>query len=134
MCLWLWSYVFWRCVCVCVFICVIESPSIYLFVSFKGLGTRVCGIYGVCVFRVLGGWSLVTIGRIKGVSMFEEGEYGGLVYLHLKVYLILRALIDNVNLSLRSYGPRGMNVFWKDSFFEAYETCYMEGPWKKNNV
>jgi hypothetical protein len=32
---------------------------------------------------------------------------GGMVYLHLKVDLIiLRGLIDNVNLSLRSYGLR----------------------------
>jgi hypothetical protein len=89
------------CVCVCLYTCVYlcHWKFIYLFacVVFKGFGTRVCGIHGVCVFEGLGSWSLVTIGRIKG----------GMVYLHLKVDLIiLRGLIDNVNLSLRSYGLR----------------------------
>jgi hypothetical protein len=53
---------------VSVFICVIESPSIYLFVSLRVWGIRVCGIRGVCVFEGLGGWSLVTIKMIKGLS------------------------------------------------------------------
>jgi len=78
---------------VSVFICVIESPSMYLFVSLRvwelGLvclfvslrvhlsiclcllrvwGISVCGIRGVCVFEGLGGWSLVTIETIKGLS------------------------------------------------------------------
>jgi len=122
------------CVCVCLYTCVYlcHWKFIYLFacVVFKGFGTRVCGIHGVCVFEGLGSWSLVTIGRMKG----------GMVYLHLKVDLIiLRGLIDNVNLSLRSYGLRERErerdewmFFWKDSFFKAYETCcYMEGPLKK---